>query len=195
MEKQICAEHCRNIRLQNKSVGYILKTSRRARKMRLAIYCDGRFVVTRPIGLSENIVERFIIQKANWILSKLEHFKQFKGSIFKNDRREYLKHKDDALKFVNERIDYLNKIYNFKFNKINIRNQKTRWGSCSKKGNLNFNYKIVLLPRRVSDYIIVHELCHLKEFNHSKNFWNLVAKAVPEYQKIKAEKLINFKLK
>ena len=177
----------KSIKLHDKNIDYTLRTSKRARKMRLSVYCGGDFVVTKPIGLSENIVERFIIQKANWILSKLEYFKQFKGSIFRNDRKDYLKYKDDALKFVNEKIDRLNKIYNFKFNKISIRNQKTRWGSCSRKGNLNFNYKIISLPKRASDYIIVHELCHLKEFNHSKNFWNLVAKAVPEYSEIKKE--------
>ena len=155
--------------------------------MRLSVYCGGNFVVTRPMGLSENIVEKFIIQKAAWILSKLEYFKQFKGSIFRDDRENYLKHKNGALEFVNERINYLNKMYNFKFNKINIKNQKTRWGSCSKKGNLNFNYKILLLPKRAADYIIVHELCHLKEFSHSWKFWNLVAKAMPNYLDIRKE--------
>ena len=74
-----------------------------------------------------------------------------------------------------------------RFNKINIKNQKTRWGSCSKKGNLNFNYKIALLPQHLADYIIVHELCHLGEFNHSRSFWNLVAKVFPEYLGIRNE--------
>ena len=86
-----------------------------------------------------------------------------------------------------ERVDHFNTTYKFKFNRINIKNQKTRWGSCSNKGNLNFNYKIVLLPERLADYIIVHELCHLKELNHSKKFWNLVAKAMPDYPQIRDE--------
>ena len=86
-----------------------------------------------------------------------------------------------------ERVEYFNKIYNFSFNKILIKNQKTRWGSCSNKGNLNFNYKILFLPEALRDYIIVHELCHLKEFNHSKNFWKLISRAIPDYSEIKNE--------
>jgi len=83
-----------------------------------------------------------------------------------------------------KKVAKFNKIYGFEYNKINIKNQKTRWGSCSKKGNLNFNYKIALLPERMAEYIVVHELCHLGEFNHSRKFWNLVAKTMPEYQEI-----------
>ncbi len=66
-------------------------------------------------------------------------------------------------------------------------NQRTKWGSCSKKGNLNFNYKIALMPEKIADYIVVHELCHLKEFNHSRKFWNLVVKIIPDYLEIKKE--------
>ncbi|HDH07765.1 MAG TPA: M48 family peptidase [Candidatus Moranbacteria bacterium] len=156
--------------------------------MRLSIYCDGNLVATRPQGLSENSVERFIIQKANWILSKLEHFKKFKGNFFfRNNKAEYLKHKEEARKFIGNRIEHFNNFYNFQFNRINIRNQKTRWGSCSKKGNLNFNYKVALLPARIADYIIVHELCHLKEFNHSKEFWDLVSRTAPDHRDIRKE--------
>ena len=177
----------KQIKLHNKRVNYTLKISTRAKRMRLAVYCDGSFVVTKPIGLNDNIVERFIIEKSNWVLSKLDYFKQFGVDIFKNDHKKYLIHKDEALKFAKKRISEFNKIYNFKFNKINIKDQKTRWGSCSKKGNLNFNYKILFLPKYIADYIIVHELCHLKEFSHSYKFWNLVAKAIPNYLDIKKE--------
>ncbi len=99
--------------------------------------------------------------------------------------KNYLENKDKALQIVKDRIEYFNMFYNYKWNRIVIRNQKTRWGSCSKKGNLNFNYKIALLPQKSSDYIIVHELCHLGEFNHSRKFWDLVAKTVPGYKEIR----------
>jgi predicted metal-dependent hydrolase len=88
---------------------------------------------------------------------------------------------------VKERIGHFNQIYGFVVKRISVRDQRSRWGSCSKKGNLNFNYRIVLLPPKVADYIIVHELCHLGEFNHSKRFWGLVAKAVPDYKQLKKE--------
>ncbi|MBU4600563.1 M48 family metallopeptidase [Candidatus Parcubacteria bacterium] len=177
----------RKIKLRNQSVGYTLRKSARARRMRLAVYCNGSFVATMPRGFSESMVEKFIIQKANWVISKLEYFKQFKGRAFKNNHGHYLQNKDEALAFAKERIKYFNANNDFKFNRITVRNQKTRWGSCSKKGNLNFNYKILLLPGRIADYIIVHELCHLKEFNHSKKFWNLVAEIIPDYVGIKKE--------
>jgi len=177
----------KKIKLCNKDINYILKTSIRAKRMRLVICNNGSFVVTRPYLLSQKKVEKFIIEKANWIIKKIEYFKQFKKSSFKDSRENYLKYKNNALDFVNKRIQYFNKNGDFKFNNISIRNQKTRWGSCSSKKNLNFNYKIVLLPKHIADYIIVHELCHLKEMNHSKNFWNLVAKIIPDYINIRKE--------
>lgn len=153
--------------------------------MRLAIYCDGNFIVTIPYRLEENLAEKFIRQKANWVLEKLEHFKKIKISYFSTvSKYDYFRYKEKAFNLAKARVEYFNKIYNFRFNKITIKRQKTRWGSCSKKGNLNFNYKIALLPEKIADYIIVHELCHLKEFNHSKNFWNLVEKTIPGYSAI-----------
>ena len=82
---------------------------------------------------------------------------------------------------------FYNEIYQFSYNKIYIKNQKTRWGSCSGKKNLSFNYRILFLPKKLQDYIIVHELCHLKELNHSKRFWSLVARVFPDYQNIRNE--------
>ncbi len=181
MEKRI-------INLKNKEVAYELRDSKRARRARLAVYCDSSFVVTKPRGMSDAVIEKFIIEKADWIVSKIEYFKQFKVSeFFKNNKGDYLKRKVDALKFANEKVAYYNKFYNFKFNNISVKNQRTRWGSCSSKGNLNFNYKILLLPENIADYVIVHELCHLKELNHSYKFWNLVAQTIPNYSNIRKE--------
>ena len=90
--------------------------------------------------------------------------------------------KERALAIVTDRISHFNTIYNFQIGKVSIKNQTTRWGSCSKKGNLNFNYRIVNLPPELQDYLVVHELCHLQEFNHSKAFWDLMGKAIPDYR-------------
>ncbi len=95
--------------------------------------------------------------------------------------------KIQAHKLASERLEFFNKSYNFPYNKITIRNQISRWGSCSKRGNLSFNYRIVLLPLELADYIIVHELCHLGEFNHSKKFWDLVARTIPHWKKLRRE--------
>lgn len=178
----------RSIKLHNKIIDYTLRTSKRAKRIRLTVYCNGTFAVTKPARLGVNLVEKYIAQKANWILAKLEFFKQFKiNDISRNNHASYLNNKAQALQFARERVNHFNKIYELKCNKISVRNQKTRWGSCSKKKNLNFNYKILLLPKDIADYIIVHELCHLKEFNHSQKFWDLVSKAIPNYSEIRRE--------
>ncbi|OGZ68782.1 MAG: hypothetical protein A3D44_02185 [Candidatus Staskawiczbacteria bacterium RIFCSPHIGHO2_02_FULL_42_22] len=105
----------------------------------------------------------------------------------KGNRVEFLRYKNEAMELAKNRITYFNTFYQFKVNKITIKNQKSRWGSCSKKGNLNFNYKIALLPQKLSDYVILHELCHLGEFNHSPHFWNIVAKSMPNYRAIRKQ--------
>jgi len=167
--------------IQKKKVSYTLRKSIRARRMRLAVYCDGSIVVTTPHDLREGVAERFIQEKAKWLFSKLKFFEQFKGKpISRYNYDEYLKYKNSALDLVKEKVECFSNIHGYRYNRINIKNQKTRWGSCSKKGNLNFNYKILFLPEKIQDYIIVHELCHLKEFNHSKKFWNFVEKVRPE---------------
>jgi len=178
----------RQIELQSKKVEYTLKISRRARRMRLAVYCGGDFVVTAPQNMGQSIIEQFIIEKSQWIINKIDYFKRFPAKILtKNGKRDYLKYKENALALAESRINYFNKQFGFLINTVNIKNQKTRWGSCSRKGNLNFNYKIALLPPQFADYIIVHELCHLGEFNHSRRFWNLVVKMIPNYREIRNE--------
>lgn len=105
-----------------------------------------------------------------------------KRIVLHNRRVEYILNKEQARAFVHDRLQVLNQHYCFDYKRVSIRNQKTRWGSCSKRGNLNFNYRIARLPVHLADYIIVHELCHLKEFNHSHAFWSLVARAIADYR-------------
>jgi predicted metal-dependent hydrolase len=81
-----------------------------------------------------------------------------------------------------ERVAYWNTHYEFAFGRIAIRDQKSRWGSCSRQGNLNFNWRLLLAPTSVLDYIVIHELAHLKEGNHSPRFWALVAERCPDYR-------------
>lgn len=96
--------------------------------------------------------------------------------------KSYLENREKARDLVTGRLNYFNTFYGYKWNRIAIKNTKRRWGSCSKKGNLNFCYKIVFLPTEIADYVIVHELCHLGQFNHSKMFWELVSRTLPDFR-------------
>ncbi len=106
----------------------------------------------------------------------------------KLNRKKYLENKEQARTLILEKLVYFNSFYNFKYNLVSIRDQKTRWGSCSSKGNLNFNYKILFLESDLADYIVIHELCHLKEMNHGANFWQQVELQCPDY-KLKISRL------
>ena len=101
--------------------------------------------------------------------------------------KDFKENKKKAYELINERILYFNQSGEYPVGKVSIKNQKTRWGSCSGKRNLGFNYKLLFLPENLRDYIIIHELCHLKEMNHSKNFWNLVSEWVPDYKAIRRQ--------
>ncbi|MEI6305051.1 MAG: M48 family metallopeptidase [Candidatus Taylorbacteria bacterium] len=112
------------------------------------------------------------------------------NSVYRTrSRKLYNENKENARKLISERVihflSYYEPKHGIKVGKIAIRNQKSRWGSCSKKGNLNFNYKLVFLEPSIRDYVIVHEICHIKEFNHGRGFWDLVAETVPDYREIR----------
>jgi len=182
--------------LQNRQVAYTLRKSRRARHMRLAVYHDGSVVVTAPWFLDGSFagrhvaseVERFIRDKTRWLLSKLAFYQQFAGRpVLRHSRREYLAHKARAYALISNKAEYFARELGYSYNRLVIKNQKTCWGSCSKKRNLNFNYKILFLPESMQNYIVVHELCHLAEFNHSKKFWTLVQAVVPNHRRIRME--------
>jgi predicted metal-dependent hydrolase len=171
-----------------REICYTVRKSKRAGRIRITVGHDLGVVVTVPRFSPEILAHRFVAQKAVWILRSLEKIKK-RGITpkLKGSRRDFILNKASAHRIAREKIKKFNDFYNFKYAKINIRNQKTRWGSCSKNGNLSFNYKIVFLPDHLADYLVVHELCHLGEMNHSQRFWNLVAKTIPDYGKMRRE--------
>ena len=114
-------------------------------------------------------------------------FRRIKKKRATTVTKHYLENKDASRILTLARLEYFNKHYNFAWKRVAIRNQRRCWGSCSSLKNLNFNYKVLLLPPHLRDYIIVQEMCHLVELNHGKGFWNLVAEQVPEYKKCVAE--------
>ena len=174
--------------MHENKIRYILKRSARTKSIRLSVSLGGEVVVTAPGLCSQKVIEDFVLKNSSWIAGRLEHFSKFEGkTVIRTNRREYLKYKEKARRLVKERIAHFNKFYNFKFNRIAIKNQKTLWGSCSGDGNLNFNYILALVSPRIADYIVVHEMCHLWHFDHSKEFWKLVGLAIPDYKEIRKE--------
>ncbi len=160
----------------------------RARVVKLAVYQDGRFVVTAPKWASVKSIEQLIGQKAQWIIDSLAKFASLPPRLTPvGNRADYLRYREAARKLAHDRLAFFNQTYKLPYGRITIRNQRTRWGSCSKKGNLNFTYKIALLEPRLADYIIVHELCHVAQFNHSQAFWDLVAQTIPEHKTLRRQ--------
>jgi predicted metal-dependent hydrolase len=148
--------------------------------MRLQVQAGGSVLVTVPHRVPEGMIEKFLAQHSDWIERSRARMQRFKP-LPVSGRRAYLKHKEEARAFINERVEYWNREYGFKYNRIAIKNTKRLWGSCSRKGNLNFSYALLFLPRELADYVVVHELCHLKEHNHGKGFWALVGKSLPDF--------------
>jgi hypothetical protein len=175
----------KTISLGGREIRYHIRQNRRARNLLITV-CDGdSFVVTKPAYVSFVVAERFMLAQRKWIVATLEKYQKSGTQFFKGTRKNYLDYKKTAEQLVEQRLKHFNQFYGFKYKRISIRNQKTQWGSCSRAGNLNFNYKILFLPSEMADYLVVHELCHLGQMNHSARFWALVAKTIPDYLKVR----------
>jgi len=147
-------------------------------------------MVSAPERMPEHRIDAFIKEKAAWVLRKITYFSKFPpippAKRFSR-KKHFTEHKERARALVENRLAHFNRHYGLKWNSITIRNQRSRWGSCSRKKNLNFNYTVALLPPHLADYIIVHELCHLGELNHSARFWSLVSQTLPHSRALRAE--------
>ena len=187
------------ITLHGREIEFVMRKSLKAKSLRVAVSRGGDVSVTIPARLEKKIGEEkalhfihdFLNEKGAWLLKAIDRMKLLPPlppkKTVREARAEYLKYKANAKALVSERLKHFNQTYNFKYYKITIRNQKGRWGSCSRRGNLNFNYRIALLPPELADYIVVHELCHIGRMDHSKKFWELVALRVPDYREKRAK--------
>ena len=152
----------------------------------IKITADMQIVVFVPLYVSDNEIERMVISKSKWID---EHMLKVQSTIDERSKLEKITFEqvkeleNQAVEYIPKRVKYYAEKENFVYNKITIKNLVSRWGSCSTKGNLNFNCLLMLTPDYVIDYIVVHELCHLREMNHSEKFWAEVEKIMPDYQR------------
>ena len=164
---------------------YKLRRSVKTKRLSISIRSDSSIVVSAPYILPRRTIEKFLLKKKDWIEKSIDFYRNRADKLpsieLNKEKREEIK------EFVIFKLEEINKLYNFKYTRVFIKNHKSRWGSCSSARNLNFNYRIISLPNHLAEYIIAHELCHLKEMNHSKRFWDLVSVSIPDYNERRAE--------
>lgn len=174
------------VRAEERDIVVERRRSGRARRASLTVHPDGRAVLSMPRWMDDLAAERFVQEQAEWLRRQLARVSKFKDHVFlPRDRRTYLARKEEARQLVAGCVERVNATYGFRFGRISIKNLRMNWGSCSVRGNLNFNYKLVFLPPRLAEYVVAHELCHLREFNHSPRFWNLVARVFPDHRELR----------
>ena len=163
----------------------------RRRTLGLEVTADERVLARVPRRASDRAVRQFVEEKKDWILEKYLLQKS------RNERRQEAARdrdyeKDPALEaryrelarmVIGQRVSWFAAKMGVTYGRISIRAQKTRWGSCSSRGNLNFNWKLILMPPEILDYVVVHELAHRKQMNHSKLFWAEVERILPDYER------------
>lgn len=153
----------------------------------LQVKPDGSVIVRAPIRLAKYRIAKFVKDHETWIRAqqqKAEAYREHVHVITDEERREGV---ERAKQIFPERVAYFAKRMGVTYNRITIREQKTRWGSCSSAGNLNFNWKLVMMPPEILDYVVVHELAHRKEMNHSPRFWAIVESELPDYRERQAK--------
>ncbi len=167
-------------------IAYRIVHSKR-KTMALQVTRDGQVVVRCPMRMSDARAREFAESHREWIE---ENYKRVQERISnqpvftKEEIREY---REKARKVLTEKTMWWAKKMGVDYGRIAIRQQATRWGSCSVKGNLNYNWKLVLLPEELQDYVVVHELAHRREMNHSRQFWGIVEREIPDYLRRRRE--------
>lgn len=163
-------------------IDYQLKRSKR-KTISVEISREASIIVRAPRRMPLRDIEEFLLSKRDWVEKHLSLVRQQLEKVpEKLTEQEMTILKREAKKEIASRVSYYASLMGVEHGRIAIRAQKTRFGSCSSKKNLNFNIAIMLMPEEIRDYVIVHELAHLIEMNHSSRFWNEVAKVMPDYQ-------------
>lgn len=164
----------------------IIKSKRKTCAISIDEEC--RITIRIPLYISMREAERFLQAKSRWLITHYLTILEKKNSRPRSDLSAVQKnalekrYKEAAREYIPKRVTYYQAITGGNYSRISIRNQKTRWGSCSAKGTLSFNWRLMLAPPSILDYVVVHELCHLTHMNHSPAFWQAVEKAFPDYR-------------
>ena len=163
----------------------------RSRRKSICIEIDRdlNIKVRAPLRMTDSQIQSFVDSRQNWIRSHLE-IMQKRISNMSGEKNPSTALTDADIKALSEqariympsRVEHFAQIIDVTYGRITIRHQKTRWGSCSSRGTLSFNYRLIYGPAGPLDYVVVHELCHLTHMNHSKDFWNMVERIMPDYR-------------
>lgn len=234
---KILTMHLRQLRKHKNMTEYIVTKSKR-KTISIQVKADGSVVVKAPVFLSNGEIQKFVMEKENWIVRKQQEMRERNASVKKIgytdgemmlfQGRSYvlqvIKHsfvkaaritvkneesillveipsdgnvqvESDAVRsvilnwyvtqaaeLIPQRVKYFHQYSPEEIHNVTIKDQKTRWGSCSSKHNLNFNWRLILVPSEVLDYVVVHEISHLRHMNHSKEFWKEVERVLPQYK-------------
>ena len=164
----------------------VIRIMRSRRKtMGIQISSPDEVIVRAPLHMPDREIRRLLEEQRGWIESHLEKAAR---QAEENKAQPALTAQEiqtlvnAAMAAIPLRVRYFADQIGVRYKRITIRNQRTRWGSCSTKGNLNFNCLLMLCPKEIIDYVVVHELCHRKEMNHSARFCDLVASVLPDYK-------------
>lgn len=167
---------------------------RSARKtVAIQVKQDGTVTVRAPRRCSQAAIDSFVHEKQDWIQMQLalcsqkeagKEIRRVQGGIMSIPETEAgcLTYRSQAKQVFARKVAWYARQMQVSYGTITIREQKTRWGSCSSRGNLNFNWRLILAPEPVLDYVVIHELAHRKEMNHSAGFWGIVEEMMPDYR-------------
>ena len=146
---------------------------------------SGKVILRAPMKLSDDEAKKIILTHQNWIEKKLEKAKTKAPIDEAVDDKKANELRKLAREYFKEKTEYYSGIMNLKPSRITITGARTRFGSCSSKGNLSFSYLLMLYPEAAREYVVVHELAHLSEMNHSKRFYAIIEKYMPDYKERK----------
>ena len=166
----------------------LVRSSRKT--LAVQIRADGTVIARAPLRMPKDRILCFLSEKASWIRMQQgkmqEREKMRQQACIHLDAAQEKELRERAKAVLAQRTAYFARQIGVTYGRITVRDQKTRWGSCSQTGNLNFNFRLILAPSEVLDYVVVHELCHRRQMNHSAQFWQEVAQVLPDYRKRKA---------
>lgn len=166
----------------------LVRSSRKT--LAVQIRTDGTVIARAPLRMPKDRILCFLSEKASWI--RMQQGKMQEREKMRQQARIHLdaaqekELRERAKSVLAQRTAYFARQVGVTYGRITVRDQKTRRGSCSQTGNLNFNFRLILAPLEVLDYVVVHELCHRRQMNHSTQFWQEVAQVLPDYRKRKA---------